>query len=177
MLLSLDINSKRVGYGVGGPADPRPRLNTWSLFGCQTEDDLARSCAALYRSISDLSKFIHPAFVYYEAPFNPQGADRQSNAHTVRGLLSLAAVAMAAGRNAGAQTKPVHVATWRKHFCGQGRPEDPKRVTMDRCRLLGWDVKNDDEGDAAGVWAFGMSLEYPKWSPNSTPLFAERRFG
>lgn len=171
MLLALDINSRRVGWAIGGPADPRPRLSAWSLYGCQTEDDLARSCAALYRSISDLSKFIKPRFVYYEAPFNPQGAERQSNAHTVRGLLSLAAVAMAAGVNAGAITKPVHVATWRKHFCGQGRPENPKRATMDRCRLLGWDVKNDDEADAAGVWAFAMAMEYPQWAPNSTPLF------
>lgn len=175
MLLSLDLNTKRCGLGFGGPQDGSPRLGTWQLFGTADEDALARSCAALYRSISDLCKLIHPQFVYYEAPFNPQDARGHTNHQAVRGLLSLAAVAMAAGRNAGAMTYPAHVQSWRKSFCGHGRPENPKQATIARCNLLGWSVANDDEADAAGVWAYGMSIRFPKWAPKATPLFSKGR--
>lgn len=174
MIFALDLNSHRCGWAVGGPEDPRPRVGSWQLFGTQTEDDLARSLATLYRSIADLSRLLKPRFVYYEAPFNAQDGRGKTNATSIRSGLSLAAIAMAAGRNAGAITKPISTQTWRKTFCGHGRPEDPKGATMDRCALLGWPVNNHDEADAAGVWCHAMCIEYRHWAPNSTALFAGR---
>ncbi len=172
MLFALDLNSHRCGWAIGGPADGCPRVGSWKLYGTETEDDLARSCAALYTSIAQMAKLLHPRFVYYEAPFNAQDGRGHTNAKAIRSGLSLAAIAMAAGRNARALTAPGHVQSWRKHFCGEGRPKDPKQATINRCRILGWTVANDDEADAAGLWSFGMAKHYPQWSPRSTPLFA-----
>lgn len=171
MILALDLNSKQCGIACGGERDGAPRCMSWTLFGTATEDDLARSLATLYTSISSLCKLLHPQFVYYEAPFNPQDAKGHTNAQSIRSGLSLAAIAMAAGQNAGAITKPGHTQSWRKTFVGHGRPENPKQVTMDRCKLLGWSIKNEDEADAAGLWAHAMSINYPTWAPKATPLF------
>lgn len=165
MILALDINSKSTGAAFGGPGDAMPRTLTWKLYGCADEQDLARSGASLYRAITEISRIIKPRWLYYEAPFNPQDGRGHTNHQAVRALLSLAAVAMAAGLNSGAQIRPVHVQTWRKHFLGHGRPEDPKAVTMKRCELLGWSVANHDEADSAGIWCFAMLSQYPQWSP------------
>jgi hypothetical protein len=171
-LLALDMNTKRVGVCVGGEADTNPRLLSWQLFGTETEEDLARSCATLYRSISDLCKLMHPRIVMYEAPFNPQDGRGHTNHQAIRGLLSLAAIAMAAGRNAGARTEPANIQRWRKHFLGNGYPEAPKQAALDQCAAYGWTPKNHDEADAAGVWHFGMFTFFKPTALACTPMFA-----
>lgn len=173
MLLALDINSKMVGFCFGGPSDSKPRGGSWRLSGCHDDDRLNRSCGALYTSISEFSKLIHPTIVAIEAPFNPQAKETGETTHqTVINLFRLEAVARAAGQNAGARVIPVHVQSWRKTFCGNGRPENPKQATQERCRLFGWKFENEDEADAIGVWVHGMSLHFPTWAPRATPLFA-----
>lgn len=172
MLLALDCNTKMVGWAAGGVDDCAPRLGTWHLFGTETEDDLARSCAALYRNIRDISKLIHPTVVIYEAPFNPQDGRGRTNNQAIRGLLSLAAICMAAGQNAGARTEPGHVQSWRRHFLGNGYPKDPKQCALDQCAAYGWAPKNHDEGDAAGIWHWGMFTYFKPTALACTPLFA-----
>lgn len=173
MLLALDLNSRSCGVAFGGPTDGGPRCVTWRLPGCGDEDKLNRSCAGLYNSISEFSKLIHPDIIAIEATFNPQKAegDSRSNNFTVVSSFSLAAVARAAAQNVGAKVVLTHVQSWRKTFCGHGRPKDPKEATLARCKLLNWSVANDDEGDAAGLWCHEMSLHYRHWSPKGTPLF------
>lgn len=173
-IIALDLNSKRCGVACGGERDGAPRCLSWQLFGTATEEDLARSLATLYTSVSELCKLLHPKFLFYEAPFMPHEGSGHTNAQAIRSGLSLAAIAMAAGRNAGAITKPGHTQSWRKTFVGSGRPENPKEATLARCKLLGWSVKNDDEADAAGLWAHAMSLNYPHWAPKATPLFGRK---
>lgn len=171
-VLALDLNSKNCGVACGGESDGSPRCMSWQLFGTETEDDLARSLATLYASIANLCKVLRPQYLYYEAPFMPHEGSGHTNARAIRSGLSLAAIAMAAGRNAGAITKPGHTQSWRKTFIGHGRPESPKEATIARCNLLGWKVANHDEADAAGLWCHAMSLHFPKWAPRATPLFA-----
>lgn len=169
-IIALDINSRSVGVAFGDCDSPAPRCTTWLPGGCEDDDALIRSCAGLYNSIVELSKIVHPAFVIVEAPLDIPGR----NPRTGRALLSLAFVGATAAQNVGARPVLGHVGTWRKHFTGQGRPEDPKGATMERCRILGWTVKNHDEGDASGLWCWGMSKYFPRWSPNGTPLFARK---
>lgn len=168
MLLSCDVNSNRTGYMFGGPSDGAPRGGVWKMPG---GDDLPRACAALYNSISELSKLIHPKIVVIEAPL--QMGHR--SARTALVLISLYGAACAAGNNAGARVIPANVATWRKHFVNQGFPDNAKDAVAERCRILGWSVDNHDEADAAGIWSWGMATNFPKWSPKSTPLFSEGR--
>lgn len=170
-IAAFDVNTKHVGVAVGGPAHAGPFLYTWDLFGCSSEDDLVRSAASLYATVSQYCRTVwHPRFVYYEAPFNPFASGQTSNQAT-SGLRSLATVAAAAAVNANAVARPAHVQSWRKVFLGHGRPPNPKEATMARCFELGWEPKNDDEADAAGVWFYAMSRHFPAWAPRSTPMF------
>lgn len=176
MLLALDINTNRVGWAFGGPADGGPRCGVWHLSGGETGDDLKRSAAGLYNSISELSKLIRPEIIYVEAPFNPNPKKGGvSNAHVVFVSTALYGAAVAASANTRARVRDAHVQSWRKTFTGMGRPENPKQVTMARCAQLGWVVKNDDEGDACGIWCHGMLLSYPRWSFKPAALFAPRK--
>lgn len=166
MLLALDINSNRTGYMFGGPKDGQPRGGVWRLSG---GEDLPRACGGLYNAISALAGLIHPNIVAIEAPL--QMSER--SAHTALVLISLFGAASAAGNNARARVIPAHIGTWRKHFIGRGNlpGAEAKAQTLARCHLLGWKAENDDEGDACGVWSWGMATHYPQWAPKSTPLF------
>jgi hypothetical protein len=170
--LALDMNTRRVGLASGGEGDRRPFLTSIQLFGTECEDDLARSCAALYRNISDFCKLTHPAFVIYEAPFNPQDGRGNTNYNSIRGLISLAAIAMAAGQNSGARTVPANIQRWRKHFLGTAYPADPKQAALDQCAAYGWTPKNHDEADAGGVWHWGVSTHFKNAALPCSPMFA-----
>ena len=64
----------------------------------------------------------------------------------------------------------------RRHLLGAGRiPKgEGKRLVMERCRMLGWTVKNNDEADAACLWNFGVAVMQPLMAHVSTPLFGGR---
>lgn len=171
MLCALDISSRRTGVAFGGASDGAPRTLHWKMPGGLDTSTLARAAAGLYCSIAELSKIIKPEHIVIEAPLQMPGR----SAHTSLVLIGLFGAACAAAGNTTARVSTGNVATWRRHFCGHGRPADPKRAVMERCRQLGWQIANDDEADAAGLWCYGMSVHYPKWSPKGTPLFAARR--
>lgn len=166
-VLALDLNSRSCGISFGGEATSAPKCATWKLPGCNDDDTLFRSLTFLRQSIAELSKLIQPRYVAIEAPLNI--SDR--NPRTNLALIALASVAAEAGIASGAITQWRHVQTWRKHFTGSGRPDNPKRATQDRCRLLGWKFANEDEADSAGLWAYEMSIRFPKWAPTATVLF------
>ena len=62
----------------------------------------------------------------------------------------------------------------RRHLLGSGRiPRGQGKVLVrERCRVLGWDVANDDESDAACIWALGCGQMSPAMAAMTTPLFA-----
>jgi hypothetical protein len=60
----------------------------------------------------------------------------------------------------------------RNHFIGS----NPKRLkakpmVMRQCRMLGWQVKDDNEADALALWSYMCSLIEPKLALQPTPLF------
>lgn len=77
---------------------------------------------------------------------------------------------------AGLRCTPYRQDTVRSHFIGMakapkvigkgftgGKRKDIRRdwmkeTVMKRCRLLGWKVKNDDEGDACALWDYAICL-------------------
>ncbi len=164
-LLALDVSSKRTGYAFGTDAGtPAPRASCWAMPG---DGDLHRARAALATSIASLCGLIHPAVVVIEAPLQIFGR----SAHTAFVLTALYGAASAAAHNSGAAVYDANVQTWRKHFTGQARPDNPKQATIDRCKLIGWEPKNDDEADAMGLWHWGMSTYFRHWRQVGTPLF------
>ena len=168
-VIALDLNTKSCGVAYGKFDWAAPKLTTWALPGSGDEGALTLAYGRLYASIVGIADLVCPAWVAIEAPFFFKD-DGKSNAHTLAVLHGLTCVARAAGVNCGAKVNMVAVSTWRKHFTGHGRPKDPKGATLHMCKILGWSPQNDDEGDAAGLWAYEMALRYPKWGPGTAPL-------
>lgn len=164
-LLALDI-AQATGWARGGANDGAPFTGTWTLHGL---DDwgLDRSLATLHETVREFCRCHSVEIVAIEAPMMPPGR----SSHTALGLISLVAVARCAAQRHGARIMLGNVSTVRKHFVGQGFPDNPKQAVMDRCKLLNWPVADDNAADAAALWCWAMSKSYPRWAPKGTPMF------
>ena len=160
-----------------GRTDAKPAFGTWRLK--DTEDDPDRAFGNLSCKLRDAIDFYGvPDFVVYEAPILP-GALRQepvsfdangvvasvkktrhTNAKTTYLLVGLAAIAAGVPRCWNVVPKRVHVAKARKSFLGIGYPENPKIAVMRQCRLLGFDVKDDNAADALALWHHEAGLQH-----------------
>lgn len=67
----------------------------------------------------------------------------------------------------------VSVGDARQHFIDSRtfKGDKAKRYVMDKCRALGWQVKNDNESDAAAIWSYWCSRIDPKQALRVSPLF------
>lgn len=167
MILAADPSCTRFGLALGGPENGKPRAWTVRLPGAD-DHVLDRTLGNAADTVSLLCRTSGVKIVAIEAPIVI--ADR--SAHTMVALMQLSGAVRAAAHRAGCKVMMVASSTVRKHFVGHGRPENPKQAVMDRCRLLGWEFQDDNSADAAAVWCHAMSITYPKWAPNGTPLFA-----
>lgn len=64
----------------------------------------------------------------------------------------------------------------RAHFIGDrcAKREVAKRLTVERCKALGWPVTDDNSGDALALWSFATSLIDPKLALRPVPMFNKR---
>lgn len=166
---AFDPSTTKFGVAFGTERDGKPRTIVWQLPGA---DELVfdRTLGIVLDSVTSLLSVANVKLVAIEAPIIVAAR----SAHTMVALMQLAGVVRAASHKAGARVHMVASSTVRKHFVNHGRPDDPKRAVMERCRVLGWDVANNDAADAAATWSWLMSKSFPRWSPKSTPLFAEK---
>ena len=134
-----------------------------------------RTLVKVSESIRELARLIKAKRVVIEAPLllndSHHGADI-----TVK-LMQLTGAMRAAAARSGCIVTLVAVSTVRKHFIGAGRlpSNQAKAAVQARCDQLGWPYIDDNQADSAAVWSWGMSTFYPKWSPNSTPLFRAQK--
>lgn len=93
------------------------------------------------------------------------------NPDTIYRLSGLAFICEAMAAAWGIPCKAVSLHTARSSFLGRGMVprgrDNVKAAVMQGCALRGWSVKNDDEGDAACVWASEAK------GALGSPLFAE----
>ena len=60
----------------------------------------------------------------------------------------------------------------RHHFIGcNPKRAKAKPMVMRQCRAMGWEVADDNEGDALALWSFMCSLIEPKLALTPTALF------
>ena len=68
--------------------------------------------------------------------------------------------------------------TWRKTFFGSGkgtgRRAKQKATSIEMCRLMGWDPRDDNEADALGILYHARCTFDPEYAWRSTSLFAGR---
>lgn len=107
----------------------------------------------------------------YEAPHvGGSGGGIIMNENTTIALIGMAFSVEVIGASLRIPVKRGHVGTWRKHFLGHGRPENPKQAALDRCRLLGWKVDGVDAAEAAGLFAWAKGKFDPAFRLETTPL-------
>lgn len=77
----------------------------------------------------------------------------------------------AAARTKGVPVKTLDVRTVRASFLGNGnlKRDEAKRRTRAMCRLLGWDVLDDDQADAGAIWWNACAICCPSLTPKISP--------
>ncbi len=79
-----------------------------------------------------------------------------TNHHTTDVLIGLNRVIACVALTKGVPVRRYTTGTVRKFFIGKGslKTKEAKRLVRKRCELLGWNPTNNDESDAAAVWAY-----------------------
>ena len=95
-------------------------------------------------------------------------------AETAELLIGQASMAAVVAASYGLRPVRVASSTARHHFVGHGRPKNPKRAVLERCRVLGWDVPGHDAADACAVWAWAKATHDRSFRLEAaTPLFGK----
>lgn len=172
MLASFDVATV-TGWAVGGERDGAPAFGHWELPR-GNDRELNRALGSLYSGVYSICRERHAAIAIIEAPL----LHIKTSVATSFRLNALAGVARAAAHNADARVDLADVAQVRIYALGRGnghlKRDIAKPLVFQWCRRMGWPVQTEDEADAVAQWAYGMSINYPKWAPRATPLFAPR---
>lgn len=155
-------------------ADGRPEFHTLALKVGYDPEDRGFRYQQYEERLGDLIKLYRPDTLAFESPVMPRasrgGQNIVTTEATVRLLIGFAEITDLIGKRHGVDVVEVNIMTWKAHFASNGRAT--KHDVMARCRQLKWDVRNEHEADSAGVWAFVKSVTDPKFSYQTTPLFA-----
>lgn len=161
MILCFDLASV-TGCAYGRPGTPPTTLSV-DLGKGQAEN--LRFAKAL-RLVDGMIREHKPDLVVIEAPVKGPRASPF--------LIGLVAIVRACCAVRGVPVETYEIATVRKHFIGhnltsasfQHLPvnrrkaaarKEIKEAVIGQCRALGWDVKNDDEADAAALYDLACS--------------------
>lgn len=180
MFLGLDPATS-CGWATWGPGMDRPRSGTFELPSA--EEDLGRVGYELHVNLNSLLQAQPFERVYYEAPIPPSNMMGRTQMHTTAKAFCIASHIESfcyAMRQHGRpmRCRQVGMGQWRRFFVGKGAGEKGavfKSWARERCRQLGWTVRNFDEADACGVLAYAVSLDPafdPPWRDQLT--FAEQ---
>lgn len=173
IVLGLDLSKNRTGYAVDGlhGACP-PRTGVWKPYG--GGELLGRAGHEFQSWLFRMIGMWNVEMIAYEAP--PAGNTGGDIIMTFDETMMLFGMAFSVHIICEARKisppRKVSVQTVRKHFVGHGRPPNPKKVVKQRCRALGWTPANEDESDAAAVWAWAKATLDPAFKLETGPLFA-----
>lgn len=171
LILALDLAST-TGVAEGRPGE-RPRAWTWRLGSAGSSQ--AHRLAELLKLTSQHLMVSRPDQIWIEAPMAPAVmVDIGGSAQTAAFLFGCPAVVKAVAYLRGIyRVTEANVQDVRHHFINRRTlPKgEGKRVVIDRCRVLGWEVENDNEADAAALWSYACGQHNPRLAAAVTPLF------
>lgn len=168
--LALDISRSNTGACWDGH-DGRPRAVSFSAPGGRKGSvgsgvDYGRSGAAYEQWLVDLITTIQPRRMAFEAPMQvirPGDAKGWATSQdVVRLLFGLAFLTDTIAHRLDVPVFEINAATARKSFAGNGHAK--KADIMAQCRRLGWEPKDEDQGDAMCVWYALKSVD-KSWRP------------
>jgi crossover junction endodeoxyribonuclease RuvC len=159
-ILTLDL-ATHLGWACGSPAD-EPRFGSHRLPS--TGDEIGRFLVAFEDWLCDMITVESPVIVVFEAPILTRG---NTSPIVARKLMGLANATETICYRRETMCRQANLSTIKKGFAGHGRAEKADMIAA--ARRWGWDVKNDNEADALGVW-----FETVK---HHAPDVFKRRFG
>ena len=171
-ILALDI-ATQLGWARGRVGDVTP------MFGHFRFAKPGASAAAVFgNAIKFLSAILEPQprpdIVIVESLLpvlakpgetDREVRDRLSGLHAIaRGVCFLRGVY---------QINEASVQQVRGHFIGihNLKRDKAKAAVIGQCRRIGWQVENDDEGDACALWSYACCLIDPELGTRTSPLF------
>ena len=148
-VLFLDI-ATQTGAAVDGPLESgKPIIMT---FNCGSDGD--RPGRAFYEYAIWLNGMItrfKPEIVGFEAALQQKKGEGAINSQvTAEKLLGLIAITKMLAYQHDLPARPCNVQQNRRHFVGNGHAS--KGDVINKCRLIGWAVANEDEADACCGW-------------------------
>lgn len=172
-VLALDI-ATTTGWAVdrSGDGGPSPLTGTKRLAaGSADGARLGRAGLEFAKWLDGMIRLHAVETVAIEAPAMG-GRGIVMSAVTARMLIGLAFTAEVVAASADVPVWEAAVSTARKNLLGTGRPADGKKAVVERCRLLGWQVKDHNAADAACLWALAKGRLDREWRlETATPLF------
>lgn len=122
--------------------------------------------------------------IWFETPFVPPDHDEKLTERLAQyGLPALACMTqyvLSAKRGQLVEIFKAGVNEWRPPFTGSSRAPEGytkaqkrawwKKLVKDQCHLRGWDVQNDNEGDACGILTHGVSTIDVKFMVKQGPF-------
>jgi crossover junction endodeoxyribonuclease RuvC len=175
LAIDLATNTGWCRGHVGGP----PSFGSLR-FGAYRSPDTVVFAEALSWISHLLAPQPRPDLVILEALLPPSAWQGQSQQVTFNRLAGLQSIMLGVAHLRGiAEISTASVPDVRAHFIGErGLKRAPaKQAVMARCRRLGWEVKNDNEGDACALWSYACALIDPRLALNVVPLFNRRLAG
>jgi hypothetical protein len=168
-VLALDI-ATRTGWCLGAVGAKLPTFGS-VRFASQGASHAALFADALSWASSNFKEW-KPDRVVFEAPLPGSFRRGRTTANVAAILNGLPAIMQGVAHLRGiydvrsASAKDVRV-----FFLGHNPKRDiAKKATVHRCKLLGWQVEDDNAGDACALWLYSCSFIAPGEAMRPTPL-------
>lgn len=155
-ILALDL-ARVLGWAIG-TVNSAPECGTVPIAGPDATDAKLFWCCRQYlRDFLSLRPEI--GLVVFEAPL-PHLMTGKTNIRTIRRLVGLVAVTEELLYDRQIDVREARVSDVRTHFLGSNRHkrDEAKRLTIARCRQLGWKVADDNAADAAALWDYQRGI-------------------
>lgn len=182
--LALDLSKTSTGWALWNASAPRPVFGRWRL-GNEFSSN-GQVYMRLHRCLSDMFRVEQFERLYFEEPIDPRNLQGHTTYQTIELAFGLSGHAESFGAAKRCRTvKAINVERWRKDFIGdmvvrevkagarrkrkagdKANPTDQlKRLTMERCRQLGFNPSRHDEADAIGILTYAILLDgvTPPW--------------
>jgi len=169
----LAIDAATITGWARGIVGSAPEHGTVNFGRADTGDKVFASCLAWISHELELSL---PDQIFIEAMLPPQAMKGHTSRQVRDRLAGLHGVVRAVACKHNILVTAVSVGDIRAHFIGargQGR-NVAKTNVIERCRALGWNVRNDNEADAVALWSYACALIDPKSALQVVPLFNKK---
>lgn len=172
-VLALDL-ATTFGWCEGVPGE-KP------IFGEQRFAPAGADSSAVFAGaikwVAERCSAFKPSILIYEAPLDPRHLGPKTTRDTALRLIGLPACVEGTAYLSGVYDIREARADDVRSFLLGTRPKkaDAKRMVMDRLKLLGHEVKGDNEADALAIWLYASALIDPKAGIQTAPLFESRK--